>query len=322
MSRYIGLSFGLCLFAFMPLSGTGQPDAANPRIIRLNHEGYRTQVAFSPDGKTLATGGSDNQIRFWEVATGRQQRAIAAHRAGAGVSRLSYFSDGKTLVSSGWASDPEVKLWDVATGMQVQTVPVSEHGITVASISPNGKLLAWSGGGDTHLHDVGGKREVRVWPSVGAVDSAAFSPDGKLLATAQGGGIVQFWDVATGEKVRDIFAKQTTVTGSQAVAFSRDGAILVTASGPVRLWKTAMGEELAALGPDDFVSYCVAVSPDGRFVAGGGRRSLRVWDMKTREEIRRFDFGAVSVAFSKDGRWLAFGASGGANLVEIADPAK
>ena len=235
---------------------------------------------------------------------------------------MSYFPDGKTLASSGWASDPEIKLWDVAAGKQIQTVRVPEHGITVAVVSPNGKFLAWSGGGDTHLRDIEGKRDIRVWPAPGATDSAAFSPDGKLLATAHGGGIVRFRDVATGEKVRDIFANQSTSTGSQAVAFSPDGAILATASKSVRLWKTATGEELAALGPDDFHCCCVAISPDGRFLAGGGRQSLRVWDMKTRKEIRRFDLGATSATFSKDGRWLAFGSSGGARLVEIADPHK
>ncbi len=307
-------------FLIVVLAGTSQQPAMGPRIVRLAHEGNRTCVAFSPDGKTLATGGRDNCIRLWDVGTGKLKLTIAAHNAQVGVSRLAFFPDGKTLASASWAGDGTVKLWDVAGGKQRQVVGTDEGGIGFLAVSPDGKSLAW--GGKIHLYDVQAGHEARCLSAPGAVDSVAFSPDSKLLASANGGGTVRLWEVATGKTVRDLPAGQSTATGSQAVAFSRDGSLLATAGRKVRLWKTATGDEMAALGAQGEGFFCVAISPDGRFLAGGAYETLHVWELATRKEIGRFAESAKSIAFSRDGRWLAFGTSGGAGLVEMGELAK
>jgi WD40 repeat protein len=159
------------------------------------------------------------------------------------------------------------------------------------------------------------------------VDSVAFSPDGKLLASANGDRTVRLWQVATGKTIRDLPAGQTLATGSQAVAFSRDGSTLATVGQKVRLWKVATGEELAALRSAEEFYWCVAISPDGRLLAAGTYEVLHVWSMATRKEVRCVQEPAVSVAFSPDGRWLAFGrgfgrGQDGAGLVEIGKLAK
>jgi WD40 repeat protein len=320
MQTFIRLSTGFWLLALAPLSVLGQPA---PKLVRLEHEGTRINVAFSPDGKTLATGGQDNHIRLWDVATGKLQRAIKAHNAPAGVSRLAYCPDGKLLASAGWFGGGTVKLWDVGTGREVQLIGKDDGGVGVLVISPDGQFLAWgdSANAKVRLHDLKADREARSVSARGAVDSAAFSPDSSLLATAHGGGTVHLWDVATGKPIREITAGQCVATGSQAVAFSHDGKILATASAKLRLWKVDTGEEIVSLGPANESPFCVAFSPDGRFLACGTMSgSLRLWNAATQKEICSWDEPAASVAFSKDGRWLAFGSRtnrGGACLVEV-----
>lgn len=296
-----------------------------PKIMRVPHEGLRTAVAFSPDSKTLATGAQDNHVRLWDVATRKPRLAIAAHLAPAGVSRLAYFPDGKTLASASWAGDGTVKLWDVATGKEKQRIGQRDGGISVLAVSSDGKFLAWGGGGTIHLHDVKADREARTVVISAAVDSVAFSPDSSLLATADGTGTVLLWQVGSGESVGGFRAAQSTATGSQAIAFSRDGKLIATASRKVKLWQVATGEEVAELGPADETPFYVVTSPDGRYLAAATNKALRLWDWQSRKEIHCWPEVAASVAFSRDGRWLAFGSrqpGDGVGLVEIGEPEK
>jgi WD40 repeat protein len=286
-------------------------------------------VAFAPDGKTLATGGVDNHVRFWEVGTGKFQGALPAHNAPAGVSRLAYSPDGKLLATASWAGDGKpwagaVKLWDVASAKQRKVVGTNHGGISFLAFAPDGRFLVWGNAGTIHLYDVAADREARVLSVEHAVDSVAFSPDNRLLASASGGGIVRLWDVTSGKAVRDIRAGQTVATGSQAVAFSRDGKVLATASAQVKLWNVETGAEIAALGPADTNPFCVAFSPDGRFLAAGTMAAVHLWDAATYKEIWSWNEPAYSLAFSRDGRWLAFGCRGAGKvgLVEVGMLAK
>jgi WD40 repeat protein len=279
-------------------------------------------VAFSPDGKYVATGGQDNRIRLWDLPSGEPAMSIAAHHAPGGVSRLAFFPDGRTLASGSWAGDGTVKLWEVATGKERRLVGKDEGGIAFVAASPKRKLLAWGNGGRIHLYDLTTDKETR-WPSIRlAIDSVAFSPDGNLLASANGDATVRLWDVATGKTVRDLPAKQSTATGSQAVAFSPDGKTLATAGAEVILWDVATGKEQSKLGQGRQEGFYVALSPNGRRLAASTHNALRLWDVAAGKEVQRWPGRAVSVAFSPNGRWLAFGNSeGGATLVEIERPA-
>src|SRR5713226_453618 len=101
MNSLLGLPLVPWLACFAPLTvASQQPEA--PKIVRLAHKGIRVGVAFSPDSKTLATGGDDGHIRLWDVATAKEKTSFRAHRARVGVSRLAYFPDGKTLASASW----------------------------------------------------------------------------------------------------------------------------------------------------------------------------------------------------------------------------
>jgi hypothetical protein len=147
------------------------------------------------------------------------------------------------------------------------------------------------------------------------------------LAVAKGNGTVRLWDLSLGKAIRDIPAAQSTLTGSQAVAFSPDGKWLATATerGRSRLWDVAAGKEIRRFGYAGDPVFCIAFSPGGRRIAGGTYAGVRVWEAATGREIYRHDpLGSPpsSVAFSPDGEWLAFANNQGATLARIPVLAK
>jgi len=313
------------IFAFASLIASSQnfvmAQQAPPALKthRLNFPGNlhnRNSVAFSPDGKSLATAGDDNHIRLWDVATGKPTFAFKAHDAPSGIARVAFFPGGKKLASGGWAWEGTARLWDL-NGKLLQRVGEDKGGLAVLAVSPNGKLLAWGNGGKIHLFDVNAGQDARLLRMDAAVDSVAFSPDGKLLATPAGG-IVRLWEVDSGKAVRDLPALGCSATGCQAVAFSPDGKTLAVANKKVELWDVATGKQNAILGLPDENVFCIAISPNGRLLAVGTfGGTLRLWDMTTLKQVRVWNERATSVVFSRDSNWLAFGSSGGATLAEI-----
>jgi WD40 repeat protein len=119
---------------------------------RMAHDSYVDSVAFSPDGKTLASGSWDHTIKLWDVQTGKEQATLKGHNSAVGA--VAYSPDGKTLASG--SGDKTIKLWDAQTGKEQATLERHTGGVIAVVYSPDGKTLA-SGSADNtiKLWDVG-----------------------------------------------------------------------------------------------------------------------------------------------------------------------
>ncbi len=279
-----------------------------PAIFPQMGQLYVTSVAFSPDGKVLASGSGDTTIKLWDVSSGREIRILSGHTDG--VTSIVFSPDGTVLASS--SGDTTIKLWDVASGREMRTLSGHTDHVWSVAFSPDGKLLA-SGSGDNtiKLWDVASGREMRTLSGHAYwVTSVAFSPDGKLLASGSRDQTIKLWDVASGRELHTLTGHTDVV---RSVAFSPDGKVLASGSGDktLKLWDVASGREMRTLSGHTDVVVSVAFSPDGKLLASGtGYNTIKLWDVASGREMRTLSGHTnwvTSVAFSPDGKLLASG---------------
>lgn len=283
-------------------------------------------LAFSPDGKTLATGGGYDQLRLWNLATGEQRGQLKIKQnPPPSVKALAFSPNGKTL-AAGYSSHEDklaIRLWDVDTGKITRELRVWSGYVPAVAFSPDGEILAgaapldeiylWETATGKELHRLENK-DARGGEYGGR--GLAFSPDGKTLAT--GGGKVIVWDLASGKRLWQFHAV------GYFVAFLPDGKTLAAAGAfyppqpetrrpfyqpTIYLWNLATGKERHLVREERLGDFrCLAVSPDGRMlIAGEPGGELRLWEVATgRERCRlgRYDGGEFTAAFSPDGRTL------------------
>jgi hypothetical protein len=240
-------------------------------------------VAFSPDGQTLASGGSvsDGTIRMWDVQTGIQLRVMRGHDSL--ISQIAFSDNGALLASS---SGEKIILWDVATGTILRTINTAQPAINQLAFNENDKNLA-SGSG------VYGKSgQVKLWdaatgqllheanlPTSGLVFSLKFSPDGKTIAAGSGRqgqvGAVTMFDAATLRELRTLSGHTDFVSSA---VYSLDGKLILSGSWDrtLKVWEAATGAELATLIASGEKDWLV-VTPDGLFDGSPAAWGQIVW---------------------------------------------
>jgi WD40 repeat protein len=263
-------------------------------------------ISFSPDGKLLAIGDTNGEIRLWQVKNAKQILSLKRHESW--VWSVSFSPDGQTLSSS--SQDCTVKLWDLRTGQCLKTLQVGDHIIRSVSFSPDGQTLA-SGHGDA---------TVRLWDILtGAclktlqghdrgVWSVGFSPDGQMLASGSDDRTVKLWHVPTGDCLKTLSSHTSWVW---SVSFSPDGQTLASGSDDrtVKLWDVSTGACLKTLSGHRSWVWSVSFSSDGQTLASGSDdRTVKLWDVcsgECLETLQGHEHGVRSVGFSPSAQILA-----------------
>ncbi len=297
--------------------------ALSRRTLR-GHAGEVRGVAYSPDGASVFTGGTDGTARLWDIATGRERFAVRVPN-GSEITRVAISPNGRLLATA--STDGIVGLWDATTGANAGELRGHEKNVHAVTFSRDGRWFATAGADSTAriwemAEPGGGGREVAVLRGhTGAVWDVAFSPDGKRVVTAGGDGTARIWGMADTERwqtVASLVGHSRLLRGSDAqfnrldsARFSPDNARVVTASfdGTARVWEAATGKqvfELRMYGPDAISQVLHAeYSPGGkRIVTVGSDGAASVWDATTggrSAELRGHESLAFDAVFSPDG---------------------
>jgi WD40 repeat protein len=226
-------------------------------------------VAYSPDGRRIASAYHEQAVTVWDAATGRELLTLRGHTGS--VTCVAYSPDGHRITSA--SEDGTVKVWDAATGLETFTLRGHASIVSGVAYSPDGRRIA-SASGDQSLKvwDAATGRELLTLRGhTRFVLGVAYSPDGRRIASASGDQSLKVWDAATGRELLTLSGHTNLVQG---VAYSPDGRRIASAGddGTVKVWDAATGlEALTIRGAYPLISG-VAYSPDGQHIAFTGWR--------------------------------------------------
>jgi WD40 repeat protein len=286
-------------------------DGKTLRVLR-GHNDTVNYLAFSHDGKLLASASADKTIALWDPSVGRVLRTMTRHTAT--VNMVLFSEDDRQLFSIG--NDRAIRVWRVADGREMRRItgdlPGPARKITV---SYDGQLVATALGAEIKLLDLRDGQVVRTIATQDAViTDVEFSPAGQFLAaslcTSRSPepesvclqGEIRLWNVADGQVVR-VWGKEHKALITE-IEFSPDGRMLVSVDvqSQARLWRVSTGEEVWEL---EDVRAPAAFSPDGKVLALNGSDGVTLWSLEDRQVLAVIEsFAAYDMVFSADGQVL------------------
>jgi len=272
------------------------------------HTAWIMCLAYSPDGKLIASGSRDESLRLWDAETGQCLKTL--HFAGSWVQSVTFSPDGHCLVIGG--NDAVVRIWDIAAERYQQTLKGHRDRILSLKFSADGQTLV-SGSQD---------KTIRVWDFDSGQCSHTWeiplnwtlamdlSPEGTTLVTGSEGKSVKFWNMVTGKCLHTLPNYQSQVW---SVTFSPDGNKILTASEDktIKLWDVNTGECLKTLLGHTHSVWLAHFSPDGEsLVSASNDQRVKIWAVASGQclkTISAYSNWVQSVAFSPDGQFLVSG---------------
>ena len=278
----------------------------------LGEFGEIRSIAFSPDGKHVAVGRYNGDIKIWIVETGEEHLLINGHSGS--IWSVCYSPNGKYIASGGW--DGYIRIWNSTDGKEVQVINAHDGSVWCVCWSPDGNYIA-SGGFD---------KTVKIWdPIVGRnlmtlrghtkpVLSVCWGPDSKQVVSGSYDKKVKIWNVQKGEEVATLKGHSDFVW---CVDYSPDGNYIATGSWDrsVKIWNVQEKMEITTLGGHSGSVWCVCWSPDGNYIASGsGDSRVRVFEVETRKlkfALKEFSGLIFCIKYSPDGKYLAWAGNNG-----------
>jgi WD40 repeat protein len=291
--------------------------AENSRLLVTLSDPATGSVAFSPDGKLLATAGyvdhDQGRVMLRDARTGQRLRTVVAPDDD--IEQVRFSPDGSRLLTRGTTAGgmAVLQLWDARSGAKLRTLHPAGV-VKSAAFSPDGQRVAAATlAGTLTIYDVRSAKSVLQVTNPGPLCSVDFSPDASMVAAAAcyAGTTAPIWDARTGQQLAAVGGYGSVI----AVAFSPDSRRLVTGGidGVARVWNVGSSRLVSTLRGHTGWIYAVAFSPDGRQVAtGSGDGTARVWDAGSGRQLITLAAHIETVhdvAFAPDGAHLATASS-------------
>jgi WD40 repeat protein len=284
-------------------------DTSSGQLIQTltGHQDWVWSIEMSADGKTLFSTGEDRTIRTWELSRGICNRVFRAHKQR--IWTISLTPDGRHLISG--SEDRTIKIWDLHSAKCVKTINGYGNWIKAIAFIPQQNWLA-----SCHR-----ERTIRLWDLTNkvcihtltghtdAVLTIAISPDGSYLASSSLDRTLRIWDLQT---LTCLHAIDTAAEGICALVFSPDGRKLISGNyqADLQIWDLATGTLDRTLAGHPNRIEAVALCPARQLIATACENNIRIWDLQTGdclETISAHYLPVLTVAFSRDGRYLASG---------------
>jgi WD40 repeat protein len=274
-----------------------------------DHKNAVGSVAFSSDGRFMASGSADKSVKLWEADSGKSIKAIMRHPSA--IMCVSFSPDSNILAAG--AEDGTITLWDLNYRERIRTLRGHRNRVWSVRFSPDGTILvSGSADGNIKFWDMGFGKEIRfIEGSAEALHSLYFSPDGEYLAGSFADGSIKVWSVESGAETLSLKEDSGSVN---SVCFSHDGKAIASGarSGMVRIWDAASGKELMSfsgykgtIGINDSIAF----GRDNRTLVWGGSDGkiivLELSSGKAIKELEAHESMINSIAFNREGRSMA-----------------